>query len=248
MITTNTNNKTIIYKSSNRDASVSRLPTESILHIPIFVYEQSLFRYANHVRELLLSNLKKRHPTMKMSCELIFMDPNPDQYLVSEPFRSKITKTPFSLVILNRHGTEFVAMRAILPDGTCPGFMDTHLNDAIDYISYYAATPVPTTFAVEADQTKPLSRLDTAQLLNSAQALLKEPILEEQNKVFLQKIVDVLKTQPQDHIPRAIPSIARYTIYSGNTAGNNTSNEEGELNDDKRTPVHLLLNGLASKN
>jgi hypothetical protein len=251
MTTANTNNKTIIYKSSNRDTSVSGLPTENILQIPIFVYEQSLFRYANHVRELLLSKFKKEHTTMKVCCELIFMDPNPDQYLVSEPFHSKIRRTPFSLVILNRHGTEFVAMRAILPDGTCPGFMDTHLNDAIAYISHYAATPVPTNpfpFSAEGNQVKPSFRPDTAQLLNSAQSLLKEPTLGEQSKIFLQKIADTLTTQPQNHMPRAVPSITRYTIYSGTTAHSKASNEEGRLNDDNRTPVHLLLNGLTSKN
>lgn len=125
-------------KNSRRDRT-----SQNIIDIPIFNTNRQLENYANQVIETLQNNQQKSPFTIK--CHLINLTRDTDSYLKSPQFLTRIQDDRFVIVIQPRNQDEqTVAFRAILPDGSSPGFADTPIVDVLSFILHNASSQVVT--------------------------------------------------------------------------------------------------------
>jgi hypothetical protein len=117
--------------------------SQNIIDVPIFITHNALNNYTYHVQELLENPQQPTQFTIK--CHLINLTRDTDSYLKSPQFLTRIAEDRFVIVIQRRNEAEqTVAFRAILPDGSSPGFADTPVADVISFILQNAATSLAT--------------------------------------------------------------------------------------------------------
>jgi hypothetical protein len=116
--------------------------SQNIVDVPIFVTQNSLNDYAQNVKNMLES--PQNNSLLKIKCHIINLSRDAENYLKTSQFLNRIQGDRYVIVIQKRNEVDkTVAFRAILPDGSSPGFADTPIQDVIAYILQNASTLVP---------------------------------------------------------------------------------------------------------
>lgn len=124
-------------KSRRRDRT-----SQNIVDVPIFVTQNSLNDYAQSVKNMLES--PQANSMLKIKGHIINLSRDAENYLKTPQFLNRIQDDRYVIVIQKRNEVDkTVAFRAILPDGSSPGFADTPIQDVIAYILQNASNLLP---------------------------------------------------------------------------------------------------------
>jgi hypothetical protein len=111
------------------------LPRPGDASIPIFIITSALENYAQYIQNTLTQH--------NLHSNIVNLNKTTEAYFTSQAFFSRIAHERYVLVIQQKNEqNRDVAFRAILPDGSSPGFADTPLTDVIQFINGQPNPPV----------------------------------------------------------------------------------------------------------
>ncbi|KAG2381317.1 hypothetical protein C9374_006306 [Naegleria lovaniensis] len=132
-------------RSLNVNPLLSTVPTispystaSSATSVPIYIPNQSLEKYANFVLQTLKSNGLMYH-------NVHIRNTNQGEYFFATPqFFQMIANERYVICVTARHeeAKNIVSFKAIMQDGTSPGFADTSITDVCSFILNSSQTPV----------------------------------------------------------------------------------------------------------
>ena len=121
---------------SNTSQAITLPPTVSpyssvaLSSIPIYIPNLSLEKFANTVLQTMKSNGLAYH-------YIHIRNTNQGEYFFATPqFMQMVASERFVICVTARHeeAKNIVSFKAIMPDGTCPGFADTSITDVCTFI------------------------------------------------------------------------------------------------------------------
>ncbi|KAF0976208.1 hypothetical protein FDP41_004883 [Naegleria fowleri] len=213
----NVSSNTALGMDSNQQRSLSvnpllsTVPTispystaSSATSVPIYIPNQSLEKYANFVLQTLKSN-------GLMYYNVHIRNTNQGEYFFATPqFFQMIANERYVICVTARHeeAKNIVSFKAIMQDGTSPGFADTSITDVCSFILNSSQTPVvvPSVYQ-QYNQQFPTT-------LNTQPSTLAFPGTVGMQPAMLSNTLPSLQQQP-------LPSTSFNT-------GNNTSNRSNQ--------------------